>query len=115
MPSELLTQVVFRRVGVRRGMRALGVLSAWATWLALHDGERPTLRSLEGATERGRQSWQRDLHSFREAFPGEADPDRLARLIVAELERRRFKARSFQLDSFGVLGQVLTFPASVVV
>jgi hypothetical protein len=74
---RLVRQCGFRTAGV-----ALGLLLAWTLYLDEY-GHDPTIRELEGTTDRSNASYSRDLQRFRKAFPGEDTPAGLARALLA--------------------------------
>ena len=75
-----------RTVGWRKAAQVQGLLVAWAAWLRTHDGQAPTIDILAGESEKSRAQWFRYQAAFRLAFPNEASPDRIARLLAGDLQ-----------------------------
>lgn len=87
-PSIL--EVAVSNIGIRRGGRAAADLVFWA--LAMTRAEWAEAETIEDKVEifsevaimSRRAAWRR-LQAFREAFPDEADPFRLAGLLLEQL------------------------------
>ena len=86
--SEPLISTAVRNAGLFRGSRACGVLASWAIAVAANGGE-PLGDSLSPAVRAYAKHWRtsertawRELKLFREAFPDEQDPGRLAATMV---------------------------------
>lgn len=91
--AQTIGRECVERVGFRKGARVVGVITAWAVWLDRH-GTAPTQYQLEGDTRRSHASFSRDQAAFREAFPEEESPERIGRLVGAEMTRRRDPKRA---------------------
>lgn len=93
--SGSLMAVCIERVGYWRTGKVLEVIVCWAMAISAHDGEWPS-GDFRGQQERRlelvRAYWltsdrtsTRDLSRFREAFPDEVDPTRIARLVLDQV------------------------------
>jgi hypothetical protein len=94
-----LGEYMIGMVGFRKSAQVQGLLVAWAMWLRTHDGVAPTIDVLAGGTERSRAQWFRDLATFRQVFPAEKSPDRIVRLLLADLERKPTRILSVPMAS----------------
>jgi len=104
LASEAFGLVLTKRVGIRKAVRVVSLLLAWGWWYDLH-GKSPTTRHLAGDTERSQASWARDLGAFREAFPDEESPERLALRLAVVMRRQR------ELSMNDALGVAFSVPS----
>lgn len=95
--SPTLGEVAFRNLqakgygrirAMKKASEALTTVSCLAIAASRSENGFPTQAEYAAYWKQTERSAQRDWERFREAFPGEKGPERLARALVAEYSRR---------------------------
>lgn len=78
---ESIVGLIVSRVGWKKAIHVMGFLFAWAGFMDRF-GRSPTADQVTSELDGSRAKFFRDLALFRQAFPGEKDPERLAQLLL---------------------------------
>ena len=98
MREGTLGEYLVRTVGWRTAPQVLGLLWAWGMFVRSH-GRAPSIYELAGDSRRSQAQWYRDQQAFLRAFPDEESPDRIARILAADLTvRHRGPAAGFSVS-----------------
>lgn len=82
-----LGDVICQRVGWREAFKVLTILHLWIGVLELEGGEAPKMDVVAEMSPKSKAQFYRDLRAFREAFPDEESPDRIARLVWSQYRK----------------------------
>jgi hypothetical protein len=86
-----------------KGLRVATYIVEWA--VALHAGCEPEVRAVAAWWREPEATAYRRNRDFRELFPGDANPERLARQLVGSVDESRSKRRR-------QLGRLMQHPVS---
>lgn len=117
--SGSLMAVCIERVGYLRTGRVLQVILCWAMAIRDYEGEWPSgeyrgmqerrLELVEAYWLSSRPTMFRDLKRFREAFPDEVDPTRIALVVLDQVavDLERVEQRRAARQAVDVVGSVV--------